>query len=371
MDTCLKPTVGEIQRLRDSVWKAVGTSTVDGAHRDKHWTAWTAHCALYGDSSDPKVTYPNTDKLLTFAVTVREGQYGRGTQVKVQSVEKALRHVAQKLVLDGHPDPRKASPAQQSLNLSISRLLKSFGDNDSPAEPKLALPISTITAISENYRWNPHLDAVADLVTIAFFYLLQVREYTSPATVWSKRTIPLRLCDIRLWRNGIVLQHSSGLKNLLTADSATICIANTKNGSKGVVVHHEAIGGPICPVGALARQVANIFLGPLTGTLDTVYHGSTAISKVTERDIGIAVRWGAIYDGLLLRGYTLNRISSHSLRDGGAMALKLSGASDSTIMRVGRWTLLTYLTYIHTQIGALTAGLAWKMSTAFTFQNVG
>ncbi len=53
------------------------------------------------------------------------------------------------------------------------------------------------------------------------------------------------------------------------------------------------------------------------------------------------------------------------------MALKLSGASDSTIMQVGRWTSLTYLTYIHMQIGALTAGLAWQMSKAFTFQNVG
>jgi hypothetical protein len=53
------------------------------------------------------------------------------------------------------------------------------------------------------------------------------------------------------------------------------------------------------------------------------------------------------------------------------MAMKLSGASDSTIMGVGRWTSLTYLTYIHTQIGALTAGMAWRMSTAFTFQNVG
>jgi hypothetical protein len=51
--------------------------------------------------------------------------------------------------------------------------------------------------------------------------------------------------------------------------------------------------------------------------------------------------------------------------------MKLSGAYDSTIMRVGRWLLLTYLTYIHSQIGALTAGVAWKMSTAFRFQNVG
>jgi hypothetical protein len=30
-----------------------------------------------------------------------------------------------------------------------------------------------------------------------------------------------------------------------------------------------------------------------------------------------------------------------------------------------------YLTYIHIQIDALTAGLAWHMSTAFTLQNVG
>ena len=82
---------------------------------------------------------------------------------------------------------------------------------------------------------------------------------------------------------------------------------------------------------------------------------------------------GSTWDNLISKGCTLNRVSSHSLQAGGAMAMKLSGASDSTIMRVGvgRWSSLTYLTYIHSQIGALTAGVAWKMSTAFTFQNVG
>ena len=371
MDAGVHPSLGEIQRLRNSAWKAIGTATVDGADRYRYWKAWTAHCALYDPQLDPRATQPTTNRLLTFAVAVREGQHGNGDPVTVQSVERALRHVAQKLVLDGHPDPRKASPAQQSLDLPISRLLKSYRDSNPPPEPKLALPISTITAISEHYRWTPHLDAVADLVTIAFFYLLRVGEYTSPATPREKRTIPLRMCDVRLWKQGIVLPHSSGLTTLLTADSATICIAHTKNGTKGAVVHHEAFGGPICPVAALARRIANIQQGPQAGYLDTVYHPSRRPSKVTDRDIGVAVRWGATYDGLLFKGYTLSRISSHSLRAGGAMALKLAGASDSTIMRVGRWTSLTYLTYIHTQIGALTAGLAWKMSSAFTFQNVG
>ena len=363
--------MGEVQRLRNTAWQTIGTATVDGAERIRSWKAWADHNrSLYGSHASDH-GQATTDKLLTFAVAVREGKYGLGSPVKVQSVERALRHVAQKFVLDGHPDPRKSSAAQQSLDLPLARLIKSYRDNDPPPEPKLALPISTITVIATHYTWSPHLAAVSDLVTIAFFFLLRVGEYTLPSPSRDKRTIPLCRCDVRLWRKGVVLPHTSNLATLLLADSATICIANTKNGTKGAVIHHEAFAGPICPVAAIARRIANVQRGPHTGTIDTVYDRSGGTSRVSDRDIGTAVRWGATRDGLLLRGYTLNRISSHSLRAGGAMALKLSGASDSTIMRVGRWTSLTYLTYIHTQIGALTAGLTWKMSSAFTFQNIG
>jgi hypothetical protein len=40
-------------------------------------------------------------------------------------------------------------------------------------------------------------------------------------------------------------------------------------------------------------------------------------------------------------------VSSHSLQAGGAMAMKLSGTTDSTSMQIDWWTSLTYLTYIH------------------------
>ena len=53
------------------------------------------------------------------------------------------------------------------------------------------------------------------------------------------------------------------------------------------------------------------------------------------------------------------------------MALKLAGESLDIIMRVGRWTSLTYMTYIHAQIGALAKGLAWRVSKQYTFHNVG
>jgi hypothetical protein len=55
------------------------------------------------------------------------------------------------LILDGHPDPWRASPAQHALDLPIAQLLKKYGDEDPPPEPKLAIPISTITAILEKY----------------------------------------------------------------------------------------------------------------------------------------------------------------------------------------------------------------------------
>jgi hypothetical protein len=176
------PTVVEIQRLRNAVWVAISTATVDGTERDKYWKAWTTHCRRhYCSSGGSQATENSTNRLLTFAVAVREGQYGLGATVQVQSVKRALQHVAQRIILDGHPDPQKASPAQQHLDLPISRLLKSYRNENPPPQPKLALPVSTIKAISRNYRWMEHQHAVADLVTIAFFYLLQVGEYTLPA----------------------------------------------------------------------------------------------------------------------------------------------------------------------------------------------
>ncbi len=234
---------------------------MDGSKRERYWRAWKTYCCLFPQAGNKWASIV-TDQLLTFAVAVREGQYGLGALVKVQSVEKALRHVTQRLVLDGHPNPRRASPAQQLLDLPISRLIKKYRDEDPPAEPKLAIPISTITAIATNYWWNTHLDAAVDLVIIAFFYLLRVGEYTTSTKKKPKCTIALRDQDVHLWRKGHLIPHSAGLDLLLTVDSATICIAHTKNGTKGALVHHKAFGGPICPVAALARCSANMQGGP-------------------------------------------------------------------------------------------------------------
>jgi hypothetical protein len=195
----------------------------------------------------------------------------------------------------------------------IARILKRFDDEDPAPEPKLAVPVSTISAIASGYHFTKHHSAVANMVVIAFFYLLRVGEYTLQSNPRPKQTIPLQKCDIQLWSQGTIIHPDANLSHLLQADSVTISITNTTNGTKGAFVHHFAVGGRICLVAALARRLANLHgLDPLT-PLSTVLINPRTKSTNSDRDITILVRWGATSDCLLARGYTLDRVLSHSL----------------------------------------------------------
>ena len=63
-------------------------------------------------------------------------------------------------------------------------------------------------------------------------------------------------------------------------------------------------------------------------------------------------------------------VGAHSLRAGGAMALKLHVIDDTTIMKIGRWTSLTFLQYIHNQMDHLAKDISAKMSIELPFVNV-
>ena len=67
-------------------------------------------------------------------------------------------------------------------------------------------------------------------------------------------------------------------------------------------------------------------------------------------------------------GIDIDLIGVHSLRAGRAMALKLQGENDTTIMKMGRWTSFKFLQYIHNQIAHLSKDLATKMSTKLNYQ---
>ena len=63
-------------------------------------------------------------------------------------------------------------------------------------------------------------------------------------------------------------------------------------------------------------------------------------------------------------------LGSHSLRTGGAMPLKLHGFADTTIMKMGWWTSLIFLQYIHNQITHISNNVSSKMSEPLPFLNI-
>jgi hypothetical protein len=53
------------------------------------------------------------------------------------------------------------------------------------------------------------------------------------------------------------------------------------------------------------------------------------------------------------------------------MAMRLDNVGEDIIKKLGRWSSSTWLTYIHTQISSLTAGLSERMAIHHVFYNVG
>ncbi|MCP4748917.1 MAG: hypothetical protein GY874_22710 [Desulfobacteraceae bacterium] len=72
------------------------------------------------------------------------------------------------------------------------------------------------------------------------------------------------------------------------------------------------------------------------------------------------------------RGIPIKRIDTHSLRAGGACALKLSGHDKIQIRKMGRWApkSLAFLEYIQQQLSTFSSGMATKMKSITAFTNM-
>ena len=147
-------------------------------------------------------------------------------------------------------------------------------------------------------------------------------------------------------------------------------ISNQKNGRTGQTLHHESTG-PNGAVASLARRVHhilsnngnedNLICDVYTDSYWTCVHSSHMVTmiRVAAKSLKLATQ-----------GIDADLIGAHSLRAGGAMALKIQGYSDSTICKFGRWSSDTWQMYIHSQISKLYDGVAAKMSTLIPFKNI-
>ena len=139
----------------------------------------------------------------------------------------------------------------------------------------------------------------------------------------------------------------------------------------GQTITHHTNGRKMCPVHDLARIVYDILTagGEESILLCAVAKNGDWI-PVQSCHIIASVRANAKILKLDLQAIDPDLVGAHSFRAGGAMAFKLHGYDDNTITKMGRWTSLTFLKYIHNQIAHLSKDISQKMSTPLPFVNV-
>ena len=261
-------------------------------------------------------------------------------------------------------------------------MVEGYRRRDPSSIPQLAVPIIVPNTCFEAgcLSDDPKQEAAGCLVIIAFYCLLQEGEYTKPrmATrngqgVRATRTKQFTYSNVGFFKNGKVVSRNLPLNLLLSCNSAMLKITNQKNGRMGDTIHQKCTGTDNCPVRALVIRInhLNIHKGNEDDRLlCDVYHNDVWHS-IQSNNIIQFVRTAAKLLKLNEQGIDPDLIGAHSLYAGGAMALRLHGFDDTIItMKMGRWTSLTFLQYIHTQIAHLSEDISKKMSIPLPFLNI-
>ena len=353
--------------------------------RERIWDEWVAFC------EDLRVP-PYLDGLDFSAIVTVATMFGgklrqgkRGRPVSAGTVRAGLGGVATTIALDTGEQPLHQKDGQHYIK-PVQYMLAGFKNFDPAVEKKLACgPDLPHFACEWAHRpgTGPQQQAIGDLIVIAYYYLLRVGEYTTKLRrKKKKRTRQFRAKDVTFFRCNshgdlVPLRRNATASEILSADAATLRISNQKNGHAGACVHHSAIEDAtlVCPVRAVGRRYLHIREHGgrrWNQALLCSYWDHVGKGNVTDGTIRYAVKHAARMLDYPARGIPISRTDTHSLRSGGACALKLAGYGETEIKKMGRWApnSQAFLEYIQQQLSTFSAGMATAMSRIARFSNL-
>jgi hypothetical protein len=241
---------------------------------------------------------------------------------------------------------------------AVAETLAGFKKEDPPVEKKLPVGVDVVEYLVK-LGMQPGAEqkvmAMGDWSLIAFYYLLQIGEYTVKGKkTYSKQTVNFRVKDVTFFkknRHGRLEQTPrNDLEAILKADAATLKLENQKNGWKGVCISHHSNGlGAFDPVEGLARRYVHIKQHDTNEDtfLSAYFDVQEVRHDLTDTDVQKALKAAATaLNYPMTRNIPIERIDTHSLQIGGANALSLSGYSKQQIQKMGGWRGETFLEYV-------------------------
>ena len=266
----------------------------------------------------------------------------------------------------GADDPRLNSALKTDFRLA--RMYAAWKKEDPPANRVKPVPIAVIKRIAFIAERLPagerKLRAVADMIIIAFFFLLRPGEYTDSKS----DTTPFTLADVQLFvgiRRLDLLTASDAELGLARAVSLTF--TTQKNGVENEVIKMGLSGDPrVCAVKAVVRRVVDLrsHNAPPTTPLARVYTGGGRRHlSVTPALISTTLKQAVRYLGADL-GFLPSDVSARSLRAAGAMALLVAKVDPDIIQILGRWRSDEMFRYLHLSAEPIMKDFASKMLRA-------
>jgi len=331
---------------------------------DTHWDLWHSFC----HSLDLDPTVENFEDPVTllqvFAQRYRTGAIApRGKPVRSRTVEDALRSVGQTLAMLGAQDPRLNHVGR--VDFRLQRQLKCYSKEDPPPDRVKPIPVHLLryvmaVAFANTAVANQANQATADMIVLAFFFLLRPGEYTA----MKSDTTPFRMQDVQLFVGGHRLDPlAAPLATIRTATFATLTFTSQKNGVRGEVIGLSRSGNPLlCPVLAIVRRLTHLRENnaPPSTPLAVYVRPGDGLTKIAPADITTMLRTAATALGPSI-GFLAKDISARSLRAGGAMALLCAHVDTDTIRLIGRWRSDEMLRYLHVQAEPIMRDFAKKM----------
>ena len=202
--------------------------------------------------------------------------------------------------------------------------------------------------------------AIAQMIGIAFYFLLRPGEYTATAS----DTTPFRLQDVQLFLGPMRLNvMTTPIHHLRLASFATLTFTTQKNGIAGEVIGLGRSGhNQFCPVLLIVERVIHLrhYNAPAETPLATYYDTTGKSHNISPKCISDILKLATRFLGPTF-GLSPDDISASSLRASGAMALLCAKVDSSTIRLIGRWRSNEMFRYLHTQAEPIMRGYAAKM----------
>jgi hypothetical protein len=232
-------------------------------------------------------------------------------------VEDTVRAVDQAFTQLGPPDIHK--DAFGAIDFRISRQFRCYRKEDAPPSRVKRVPILILIFIL-HYAFTPSStpdrQAIADLITITFYFLLRPGEYTGTTS----DDAAFRLADVELHiddRAIYPITCSDG--DLHAATFVSLTFTTQKNGTKGEIINYGLSTDPLaCPVKATVRRILHLRANKATKTspLASYFHNGKHI-PIKAANVTTNLRLATI-DMADQKGLKHADISTRSLLAGGA-----------------------------------------------------